>query len=110
MDSCVTAAEARERHGASNIAVLHASYGQRTEARERRAFTEIADHYAVPSGRRLIVQLDYFRAIGGSALTDATIAVPEISSTSRHPPNPKAQPQARSPSPTSPSATPTSYP
>ncbi len=77
MDSCVTAAEARERHGASNIAVLHASYGQRTEARERRAFTEIADHYAVPSGRRLIVQLDYFRAIGGSALTDATIAVPE---------------------------------
>ncbi|HEY1924039.1 MAG TPA: 7-cyano-7-deazaguanine synthase QueC, partial [Candidatus Acidoferrum sp.] len=77
MDSCVTAAEARERFGPANIAVLHASYGQRTEARERRAFSEVADHYAVPNDRRLIVRLDYFRAIGGSALTDTTIAVPE---------------------------------
>jgi 7-cyano-7-deazaguanine synthase len=77
MDSCVTAAEARERFGPANIAVLHASYGQRTEARERRAFSEIAEHYAVPNDRRLIVRLDYFRAIGGSALTDTTIAVPE---------------------------------
>jgi 7-cyano-7-deazaguanine synthase len=77
MDSCVTAAEARERFGPANIAVLHASYGQRTEARERRAFSEVAEHYAVPNDRRLIVRLDYFRAIGGSALTDTTIAVPE---------------------------------
>jgi 7-cyano-7-deazaguanine synthase len=77
MDSCVTAAEARARHGAPNIALLHASYGQLTQARERRAFTEIADHYAIPADRRLIAQLDYFRAIGGSALTDANIAVPE---------------------------------
>jgi len=77
MDSCVTAAEARERFGPANIAVLHASYGQRTEARELRAFSEVADHYAVPNERRLIVRLDYFRAIGGSALTDTAIAVPE---------------------------------
>jgi 7-cyano-7-deazaguanine synthase len=77
MDSCVTAAEARERFGPANISVLHASYGQRTEARERRAFGEVADHYAVPNDRRLIVRLDYFRPIGGSALTDTTIAVPE---------------------------------
>lgn len=75
MDSCVSAAVARERHGASNIALLHASYGQRTQARERRAFEDIADFYAVRD--RLIVQLDHFRAIGGSALTDKNIAVPE---------------------------------
>ena len=75
MDSCVCAAEAREGHGAGNVALLHASYGQRTEARERRAFTEIADFYGVQ--RRLIVQLDHFRAIGGSALTDPSIAMPE---------------------------------
>jgi 7-cyano-7-deazaguanine synthase len=77
MDSCVSAAIARERHGAGNIALLHAGYGQRTQERERRAFEGIADFYGVSQGQRLVVQLDHFRAIGGSALTDARIAVPE---------------------------------
>ena len=75
MDSCVSAAIARERHGAENLALLHAGYGQRTHARERRAFDQIADFYGAE--RRLVVQLDHFRAIGGSALTDQSIAVPE---------------------------------
>ena len=75
MDSCVSAAMARERHGASNIALLHASYGQRTEERERRTFDEIADFYGV--GDRLVAHLEHFRAIGGSALTDKSISVPE---------------------------------
>ena len=75
MDSCVTTAIACERHGAGNIALLHAGYGQRTQRRERRAFEEIADFYDVRE--RLVVQLDHFRAIGGSALTDEKIAVPE---------------------------------
>ena len=77
MDSCVCTAEAVARHGKDRLALLHAGYGQRTHARERRAFTEIADFYSVPADRRLIVQLDHFRAIGGSALTDENIAVPE---------------------------------
>lgn len=75
MDSCVCTAIAIERHGAGNVALLHASYGQRTEARERRAFQEIAAHYGVKD--KLLVTLDHFRAIGGSALTDQKIAVPE---------------------------------
>jgi len=75
MDSCVCAAMARERHGADGIALLHASYGQRTEARERQAFEGIADFYKVRE--RLMVKLEHFRAIGGSALTDEKIAVPE---------------------------------
>jgi 7-cyano-7-deazaguanine synthase len=75
MDSCVTAAIARDRHGAGKVALLHAGYGQRTQERERRAFEEIADFYGV--SERLVVQLDHFRAIGGSALTDEKIAVPE---------------------------------
>ncbi len=75
MDSWVSAAIAREQHGAANIALLHAGYGQRTQERERRAFTQIADFYEVQ--QRLIVQLDHFRAIGGSALTDENIAIPE---------------------------------
>jgi 7-cyano-7-deazaguanine synthase len=77
MDSCVCAAIARERHGAENIALLHAGYGQRTQERERRAFEGIADFYGVGQNQRLIVRLDHFRAIGGSALTDTKIAVPE---------------------------------
>jgi len=75
MDSCVSAAMARERHGASKIALFHASYGQRTQKRERRSFDDIADFYGVLA--RLVVQLDHFRAIGGSALTDMNISVPE---------------------------------
>jgi len=75
MDSCVCAAVACTEHGAANVALLHASYGQRTESRELRAFREIADFYRIT--QRLMVRLDHFRAIGGSALTDASIAVPE---------------------------------
>jgi len=72
MDSCVTAAIAREIY---DLALLHASYGQRTEERERRAFEEIADFYAVEE--RLAVRFDVFAQIGGSALTDTRIIVPE---------------------------------
>jgi len=75
MDSCVCTAIARARHGADKIALLHVDYGQRTEARERQAFEGIAEFYGVRE--RLMVRLDHFRAIGGSALTDARIAVPE---------------------------------
>ena len=75
MDSCVCAAIAREKHGSDSLALLHASYGQRTEKRERRAFQQIADFYGVRE--RLMIQLDHFRAIGGSALTDPKIQVPE---------------------------------
>ena len=75
MDSCVSTAIALERQGAASIAVLHASYGQRTQKRERRAFEDIANFYGV--GERLVAQLDHFRGIGGSALTDKSISVPE---------------------------------
>jgi 7-cyano-7-deazaguanine synthase len=72
MDSCVTAAIANQTH---RLALLHASYGQRTERRERRSFDEIADFYG--GGDRLVVRFDAFAQIGGSALTDANLAVPE---------------------------------
>lgn len=74
MDSCVTAAIARTTH---DVALLHASYGQRTERRERQAFEAMADFWAVPAERRLAVRFDHLAQIGGSALTDPRIAVPE---------------------------------
>src|SRR4051812_46940777 len=73
MDSCVTAAIA---HGESHeLAFLHVSYGQRTEARERKAFNDIADHYGVE--KRLDVSIEYLANIGGSSLTDENIDVSE---------------------------------
>ena len=72
MDSCVTAAIANQTH---RLALLHASYGQRTERRERRSFEEIAEFYGV--GQQLVIRLDSLAQIGGSALTDPRIAVPE---------------------------------
>jgi len=72
MDSCVTTAIANQKH---RLALLHATYGQRTEKRERWAFDEIADFYGVRE--RLAVRFDVFRQIGGSALTEAGMAVPE---------------------------------
>lgn len=79
MDSCVCAAIARQDY---ELALLHADYGQRTEKRERAAFEAIADFYGVPQSHRLIAKLDHFRQIGGSALTDQRIAVPERESAS----------------------------
>jgi 7-cyano-7-deazaguanine synthase len=75
MDSSVCASLAIQKHGTGNVALLHVGYGQRTALRERQAFDAIADFYAVE--QRLVVHMDHFRAIGGSALTDSNIAVPE---------------------------------
>ncbi len=73
MDSCVTAAIARGEN--EGLAFLHVSYGQRTEARERRAFEELADFYGV--SRRLVVSLEHLARIGGSSLTDPSVPVAE---------------------------------
>ncbi len=83
MDSCVTAAIARAEN--EELAFLHVSYGQRTEARERRAFEELADFYKVT--RRLVVSLEHLARIGGSSLTDGSIPVPEADLASREIPS-----------------------
>lgn len=73
MDSCVTAAAAREE--CSEVGFLHISYGQLTERRERKAFNDIADHYQI--GKRLDVSIEYLAKIGGSSLTDRAMTVGE---------------------------------
>ena len=72
MDSCVCAALCARDHDA---AAVHVSYGQRTEDRERQAFLAICDRLGIKD--RLLVRNEALRAIGGSALTDDRIAVPE---------------------------------
>ena len=75
MDSTVCATLAVREKGAAHVAALHVSYGQRTEAREQRAFTEICERLGIR--RRLMVRNQALSQIGGSALTDATLAVPK---------------------------------
>ncbi len=80
MDSCVCAALAARDHQA---AAVHVSYGQRTEERERRCFESICDRLEIRD--RLLVRNEALRSIGGSALTDSSIAVPEAVVTGVHP-------------------------
>jgi 7-cyano-7-deazaguanine synthase len=72
MDSCVAAAIAKQTH---QLAALHISYGQLTEARERQAFQEISDFFQIRE--RLLIEQPYLGRIGGSALTDPRIPLRE---------------------------------
>ena len=75
MDSCVCAALAIRDYAA---AAVHVSYGQRTEERERQSFLAICQRLKIHD--RLMVRNDALRQIGGSALTDESIDVPESES------------------------------
>lgn len=72
MDSTVCAALAARDY---DVYALHFSYGQRTEAKELASATEIAR--LTGAKEFLPLRMDLFRRIGGSALTDETISVPE---------------------------------
>lgn len=74
MDSAVCAALAARDFDAY---ALHFSYGQRTEGRELQSARAIAE--ALGFQDFLHLNTDLFRRIGGSALTDSSIAVPKAS-------------------------------
>jgi 7-cyano-7-deazaguanine synthase len=71
MDSTVCATLAARDYDSYG---LHCSYGQRTQARELQAARDVAK--AVGLRELMELETDLFRRIGGSALTDETIAVP----------------------------------
>ena len=73
MDSAVCAALAVRDYGAA--AAVHISYGQRTEERERQSFLAICRRLNILD--QLMVRNDALSAIGGSALTDEGITVPD---------------------------------
>ena len=78
MDSCVCAALAARDHEA---AAVHVSYGQRTEERERQSFLAICQRLKIHD--RLMIRNEALRQIGGSALTDESIDVPEAEAIGR---------------------------
>ena len=78
LDSCLTAAIANLDY---KLAFAHFNYGQRTEKRELKAFTDIADFYNVEN--RLIIDITHLTKIGGSSLTDKNIEVSKADLTNR---------------------------
>ena len=78
MDSCVCAALAVRDH---DTAAVHVSYGQRTEERERQSFLAICQRLKIHD--RLMIRNEALKQIGGSALTDESIDVPESASVGR---------------------------
>jgi 7-cyano-7-deazaguanine synthase len=72
MDSCVCATLAARD---TQAAAMHIGYGQRTEEREQRAFLQICDRLHIE--KRLVLRNEVLREVGGSALTDTGIQVPE---------------------------------
>lgn len=70
MDSALTAAFAFKEY---KLSFLHVNYGQKTQKRELKAFNDIADYYKVE--KKLVVDIGYLKAIGGSSLTDEKIKI-----------------------------------
>lgn len=73
MDSLVCAGEAVQK--SKHVSFLHMSYGQKTSAREKKSFDDIADYYKVKPSDRKIIDMTFLKQIGGSSLTDESIDV-----------------------------------
>ena len=79
MDSTVCAAIAARDYDAYAV---HFSYGQRTESRELQSAQSVA--HILGFKQLLSLKMDLFRQIGGSALTDENIAVPDAPADDAH--------------------------
>ena len=75
MDSATAAYEARNE--GYEIAALHTSYGQRTEGKEYDCACRIAEE--LDANDFLHIETDHLSAIGGSSLTDESMAVGDAS-------------------------------
>lgn len=73
MDSLVTASIAANEN--DYICFLHANYGQRTEDKELSSYEKLIKHYKPE--KSLVINMDWFSKIGGSALTDISIEIKE---------------------------------
>ncbi|MEP7235293.1 MAG: 7-cyano-7-deazaguanine synthase QueC [Ignavibacteriota bacterium] len=71
MDSTLTAAIARSE--CDELGAIHFNYRHRTEMRELSAFHNVCDRLRIE--KRLVVDAEFLRNIGGSSLTDGSIPV-----------------------------------
>ena len=72
MDSALSATIAKEE--GYEIIAVHFNYGQRTEKRELKAFRDIAS--SLKAIKSYEIDLDFFKQIGASALTDKSLSIP----------------------------------
>lgn len=72
MDSTLSAYMMKS--GGYNIVGVHFKYDQRTEAKELESFHKVCDKLNVLN--RYVLELDFFKQLGASALTDKNIEVP----------------------------------
>lgn len=73
MDSAVTAAIALSEN--ARVAFLHVRYGARAQKREEESFRALCSHWNI--SRFLVTDLPSLSTMGGSALTDGSIDIPE---------------------------------
>lgn len=73
MDSLVCAATAVQE--CDEVCFLHFNYGQKTEAKELECFNALSRYYQPKQAK--VVDYNWLREIGGSALTDSGMKVPE---------------------------------
>ncbi|ROL61482.1 7-cyano-7-deazaguanine synthase QueC [Bacteroidetes/Chlorobi group bacterium ChocPot_Mid] len=71
MDSAVTTAIAI--HKGFQVFALHLNYGQRTQYREKKAFSDLVKYFGI--SELLEVDVSYFSQIGNSSLTDKKIEI-----------------------------------
>jgi 7-cyano-7-deazaguanine synthase len=72
MDSALSAKIAQQ--DGFEIIALHFNYGQRTQTKELKSFRKIANYLKVVE--KYEIDLDFFKQIGASALTDSSLEVP----------------------------------
>ena len=70
MDSCLTATIAGATH---DLYMLHVTYGQRTAARERRSFEDVAEALGAKQSR--VASIDHLKSLASSSLLDVRTAV-----------------------------------
>lgn len=73
MDSLVCVGVAMKEN--SDVSLLHMNYGQKTSAREKKSFDDIASYYQIAPSKQKVIDMNFLKQIGGSSLTDDSISV-----------------------------------
>jgi 7-cyano-7-deazaguanine synthase len=83
MDSTLTATIATKE--SDDVGAIHFNYRHRTERRELRSFNNVCDTLGI--SRKLVVDIEFLRQIGGSSLVDDSMPVAKADLETKHIPS-----------------------